>query len=119
MIKMASKQYIPCVIRYITSLAESINSVKSACPSADVSVQSDLLTKCSSYVAQAKEAVLALKQADATASAMEEGKEQAEYFRDVVFKAMEDLRAPIDTLEDMVDKSYWPVPAYGDMLFEV
>ena len=50
---------------------------------------------------------------------MEEGKEQAEYYRDVVVKAMADLRAPIDTLEDIVDKRHWPVPAYGDMLFEV
>ena len=48
-----------------------------------------------------------------------ETKEQAEFFRDVVFTAMNNLRAPIDTLEDMVDKTYWPVPAYGDMLFEV
>ena len=34
-------------------------------------------------------------------------------------KAMEALRAPIDELELLVDKKDWPVPTYGDMLFEV
>ncbi len=119
MVKMAAKQYIPSIIGYVTSLAESINSIRSACPAADVSVQTELLTKCSSLLAEAQKALAALREADNKASAMEEGKEQAEFFRDVVFKAMADLRTPIDTLEDMVDKTYWPVPAYGDMLFEV
>ena len=32
---------------------------------------------------------------------------------------MEALRAPIDELEMLVDKALWPVPTYGDLLFEV
>ena len=119
MIKMASKQYIPCVISYVTSLADSINSITAACPEADMSVQKELLVQCSSLLAEAQKALAALKDADVKANSMEEGKEQAEFFRDVVFKAMSDLRAPIDTLENIVDKQYWPVPSYGDMLFEV
>ena len=119
MIKMASKQYIPAVISYVTSLAESINSITAACAEADMTVQKTLLVKCSSLLADAQKALEELRKADASASAMEEGKEQAEYFRDVVFPAMNALRTPIDTLEDVVDKQYWPVPAYGDMLFEV
>lgn len=119
MIDMASKQYIPSIISYVTSLADSINSVTAACPEADMSVQTDLLKKCSALLAQAQNALNALKIADKEANAMEEGKAQAEFFRDTVFTAMADLRAPIDELEMLVDKEYWPVPAYGDMLFEV
>ena len=119
MIEMASKQYIPAVISYVTSLAESINSITAACAEADLSVQKELLTSCSSLLADAQKALKALKEADKKANTMEEGKEQAEFFRDTVFTAMADLRAPIDKLEMMVDKEYWPVPSYGDMLFEV
>ena len=32
---------------------------------------------------------------------------------------MDDLRAPVDELEMMVDKKVWPVPTYGDLIFEV
>lgn len=119
MIEMASKQYIPSIIKYTTSLAESINSIKAACANADISVQEELLVKCSSLLAKAQSALLKLKEVDATAATVAEGKEQAEYFRDVVFNAMTDLREPIDELEMLVDKEFWPVPTYGDMLFEL
>lgn len=119
MIHMASKEYIPAIISYVTSLGDSINSISAACAEADLSVQKDLLTTCSSLLAKAQTALYALKDADKKANAMEEGKEQAEFFRDTVFTAMADLRAPIDELEMIVDKAYWPVPSYGDMLFEV
>ena len=119
MIHMASKEYIPAIISYVTSLGDSINSISAACAEADLSVQKDLLTTCSSLLAKAQTALYALKDADKKANAMEEGKEQAEFFRDTGFTAMADLRAPIDELEMIVDKEYWPVPSYGDMLFEV
>ena len=119
MIHMASKEYIPAIISYVTSLGDSINSISAACAEADLSVQKDLLTTCSSLLAKAQTALYALKDADKKANAMEEGKQQAEFFRDTVFTAMADLRAPIDELEMIVDKEYWPVPSYGDMLFEV
>ena len=119
MIEMASKQYIPAVISYVTSLADSINSISAACAEADLSVQKDLLTKCSSLLAEAQKALKDLVAADAKANSMEEGKEQAEFFKDTVFTTMASLRAPIDKLEMLVDKEYWPVPSYGDMLFEV
>ena len=57
MVEMASKLYIPSVIKFTTTLAESINAVKAAVPSADVSVQTGLLTKTSSLLAQAQVAL--------------------------------------------------------------
>ncbi len=39
MIDMAGKQFIPAVIKYTTQLAQSINAVAAACPTADFSVQ--------------------------------------------------------------------------------
>lgn len=119
MIDMATKQYIPAVIKYTTSLAESINSIHTACPEAEVTVQTSLLKKCSALLTTSQKALIALREINENAGAMPEGKAQAEYYRDHVFPAMESLRAPIDELEMLVDKEDWPVPSYGDMLFEV
>ena len=119
MIDMAGKQYIPAVIEYVTSLADSINSVTAACSAADVSVQTELLTKCSSLLAAAQKALLHLEDVTEEAATKEEGQEQATFFKDVVFAAMNELRAPIDELEMIVDQDFWPVPTYGDLLFEV
>lgn len=119
MIEMAAKQYIPSIIKYTTSLADSVNQIKSACPEATVSVQTELLTKCSALLAKAQSALNTLIEATDKGCAMEEGKEQAEFYRDTVFSAMSELRAPIDELEMLVDKEFWPVPSYGDLIFEV
>ena len=119
MIDMAGKQYIPAVIQYVTSLADSINSITAACPSADVSVQTELLTKCSSLLASAQKALTNLEKVTAEAAEKEEGQVQATFFKDVVFAAMSELRTPIDELETLVDQDFWPVPTYADLLFEV
>lgn len=119
MIDMAGKQYIPAIIKYTTGLAGSINSVTAACPDADVSVQTELLKKTSSLLVQAQATLKKLEEVVAEAAEKEEGQEQAMFFKNVVFETMNDLRTPIDELEMIVDKEYWPVPTYGDLLFEV
>ncbi|MEG2440329.1 MAG: glutamine synthetase III [Acetivibrio sp.] len=119
MMDMASKKYIPSVIRYTTELAKSINEIRNACAEADISVQISLLREISSLLGETKKAYENLKKVNAHAGEIENEKLQAEYFKDVVFKAMGELRAPVDILETVVDKNFWPVPAYGDMLFEV
>lgn len=118
MIDIASKHIIPAVIKYITSLAHSINEVN-AVGGMDVSCQTELLKKCSDLLAQAKEALKALEAAQKKSSTLSEGKEQAEYFKDVVKEAMDQLRRPVDELEMLVDKEMWPMPSYGDLIFEV
>lgn len=118
MIEMANKLYFPAVIKFVTGLAASINSIKTAVPDADVSVQESLLKETSNLLAKAKDAVVALQEFVAKAAG-KEGGEQALYFKEVVFPAMEVLRTPIDALELVVDKELWPVPTYGDLLFEI
>ncbi len=117
MIDMASKQIIPAIIKYTKTLADTINSVKAA--GADVSVQTDILREVSGLLADTKNALTALSEVTAKASGMEEGKEQAEFYHSDVFAAMEALRAPVDALEMIVDKEAWPMPSYGDLIFEV
>lgn len=118
MIEMANKLYLPAVIKYATSLAGSINAIKAAVPDADVSVQEALLKETSALLTKSKAAVVSL-QGFVLEAADKEGGEQAVYFKNVVFPAMEVLRTPIDALELIVDKELWPVPTYGDLLFEV
>lgn len=119
MIEMASKLYIPAVIRYVERLANSLTAVKNAVPDTDTSVQEELLKKTSTLLSSAQKALNTLKEKDAQAARKEQGSEQANYFHSEVVPAMEALRAPIDELEMLVDKALWPVPTYGDLLFEV
>ena len=118
MIDIATKQIIPAVIRYTTTLAESINAVKAAC-GADISVQTEILMEVSDLLADTKNALSKLEEVTAQGAAMAQGREQAVFYRDEVMTAMKALRTPVDKLEMLVDKSMWPMPSYGDLMFEV
>ncbi len=119
MIDIATKQIIPAVVRYTTVLADSLNSVKAACPEVPVCVQAELLTETSKLLVETKEAMTKLQEVTDIAAKMERGEAQARYYRDEVNTAMEALRDPVDKLEMIVDKSMWPMPSYGDLIFEV
>ncbi len=112
MIDMASKLYIPSVIAYVNSVASSMNTVKSAYAQADTSAQQTILVKASSLLADAQKALDELKKVTDAA-------ETAKEYHDTVLPAMDALRAPIDELETIVDSEYWPVPTYGELMFEV
>ena len=118
MIDIATKQIIPAVIRYTTVLADSINAVKAAGVT-EVSVQAELLKKCSALLKETNEAMHTLSALVEKVPEVAEGRERAVYCREQVVKAMDALRKPVDELEMLVDKSMWPMPSYGDLIFEV
>ena len=117
MIDMASRQIIPAVVRYTKSLADTVIAVKGA--GANASVQAKLLDQVSSGLAQTKTALEKLQKAVEEAGAMQEGKEQAFFYKNAVCTAMENLRRPVDGLEMIVEKEAWPYPTYADLMFEV
>lgn len=117
MIEMTSKQIIPAIMGYTKTLADTVISVKTA--GADASVQSELLAEVSSLLVDTKNALNVLIQVTEEAAVKEEGAVQANYYYTDVVPAMENLRAPVDKLEMIVDKDVWPMPSYGDLIFEV
>ena len=68
---------------------------------------------------ETKEALDTMIKVTDEAASKEEGAVQADFYHSDVFPAMEALRAPVDKLEMIVDKEAWPMPSYGDLLFEV
>ena len=117
MIDIASKHIIPAVMRYARNLAETANEIKGA--GADESVPVEILKQLTGLLSEARKALLVLKDVTRTAAAMEEGEAQAHYYYKEVCTAMTALRIPVDELEMIVDKEEWPMPSYGDLLFEV
>lgn len=115
-IDMATKQYIPSVVRYTKELAETVIRVKEA--GADASIQLAMLNEITILLKEAKNELEKLKVNQSKGFSMK-GKEQAFFYKDVVIEGMNALRKPIDQLEMLVDKDFWPVPSYGDLTFEV
>ena len=119
MIDMASKSIIPAVVGYVGEVASSMNCVMDACPDADVSVQRELVMETSKLLAEARNALATLKKVTAEAAAKVTAPEMARAFSRDVVPAMVALRRPVDELEMIVDKEMWPMPSYGDLMFEL
>ncbi|MCI6091181.1 glutamine synthetase III [bacterium] len=117
MIDIAAKQIIPAVVKYTKTLADTVIAVKEA--GADASVQEEMLSEVTALLAEAKKALSALSDITEEAAEKEEGKVQSEFYHFSVVPAMTALRKPVDELEMIVDKEVWPMPSYGDLLFEV
>lgn len=119
MVDIIRKQVIPAVIKYTTVIADSITSVSNACPEADVSTQTALLKEVSAQLKNTRESLQTLEIDLERTGDFSDEKARAFYFRDTVLPDMKGLRTPVDKLEMLVDKEYWPMPSYGDMIFEV
>ena len=119
MIHMAKKHYIPAIVRYLARLGDSVCKVRNACPQACTAVQEKLLMQTSTYLTEANDALMHLESCVEYSNSIECIAEMANYCYDSISPAMRALRAPIDRLELIVDKDIWPVPTYGDLLFEV
>ena len=117
MIDIASKHIIPAVMRFARNVAGTANEIKQA--GADATVPMNLLRETTQLLSETKMALAKLEEMTDTAAAMPAGQEQADYYHRKVCAAMEELRAPVDRLEMLVDKEEWPMPSYGDLLFEV
>ena len=117
MIHMAGKHYIPAAIHYCTRLGQSIAAVTGA--GVDAPVQKELLEKCSALLTQASEALEKLKVLLPRVDSMDDVPAMAMAYHDQIVPAMAALRKPVDELELLVDKAIWPVPTYGDLMFEV
>lgn len=117
MIRMARRTYLPAISDYMADLASTITTVKSAVAGADMSEHEKLLNILIDGTNRAAEAVRQLVKLHDATEAIEDPQEQAGAYAAKVIPAMDALRKEIDDLECVVERSYWPVPTYNDILF--
>ncbi|WP_238861336.1 glutamine synthetase III [Clostridium sp. YIM B02569] len=119
-LEMAKRQILPAVIKFATSLAESINTIKATGVNADISVQTELLTEVSTLTASLNNNVALLEKLVEKADNFDgDIFDLGMMYRYEVFEQMNTLRADADKLETLVDEEFWPLPTYSDMLFNV
>ncbi len=117
MIDMAVKQIIPAVIKYTGTLSGIIQSMNAVGVTAVV--QTDTLKEINSLLGETSHAVKVLQKTATEAVGIPDNETRAHYYRNYVLPSMEALRRPVDRLEMLVDKEVWPMPSYGDLMFEV
>ena len=116
-LEMAKRQILPAVIKF---LAGSINTINATGLGVDVSAQADLLKEVSTLTASLKKNIGILEEVVAKADSFDgDIFDLGMMYRYEVFEQMSTLREDADKLETLVDKEFWPMPTYEDMLFNV
>ncbi len=114
---MATREILPACTAYAAELAGEIatlEAVKAAGPSLKKK-----LAEISALIEESSTCAEELEAARIAAKDIGEARKQAEVYRDSVFNAMEALRVPVDKLEKLLPKEYWPVPTYDELLFRI
>ena len=119
MVEMALRDILPAVNAYTTEIAGGAVAKTAVLPTADVSMEKDLIARLSALSGKAYLLAQELKRADAAAIAEKDSEKRATAFAECVIPVMEQLRAHVDEMETMTSAKFWPVPNYGDMMFRV
>ena len=106
MLHMVAKDYMPAVIRYLGILDKS------------EPVQRHLYERIAALLAQVDDLRRRLEERAADADGRQDAAAVALAFRERVVPVMERLRGAVDALEMLVGRDYWPVPTYGDLMFD-
>jgi glutamine synthetase len=116
MIEIAKRDIIPAVLEYSANVANTISSLKgqrvsTAVPTTLLKALTSQTDTLGANVKKLENAIVKTGDWDAEKTAKYYGKE--------VVSAMAALRASVDSLETLVDRNYWPMPSYGEVLLSV
>ena len=119
MLDMVWKDILPAASAYSKSLVDTALSKKALNENIDRSFEEENAAKLSTLTATAVIKARALEDALLEIKNFSDSLEQAKFYRDTVFSAMNELRIVIDEMETHTAASYWPYPSYGELLFSV
>ena len=117
MIRMARQTFLPAISDYAAKIASNVVSIKAALSGANMGEHEALLEHLVEGMNQISHRLTALIEVHAAAEAVDDSQEQANTYAEQVIPAMDALREAVDAMEVVVEKDYWPVPTYNDILF--
>ena len=117
MVRMAINHIIPAALDYKhrllkeVALSQEVFGDTSGC-----SVELGLINQINSYIEDISAKSEAMKKARKMANSIDDLYQRAVAYHGIA-EALNDLRRPIDKLEERVDNRTWPLPKYRELLF--
>ena len=119
MVDMAKTQIAPAVSAYTLELARTKKKKKALDSALTCSYETALIRKLSILTDRISTHSAALESSVLFLADTEDIGIQAELIRDKILVKMSELREACDEAETLTAKSYWPYPAYSELLFSV
>ncbi|WP_410208121.1 glutamine synthetase III [Fusobacterium sp.] len=119
-VKMARNEIYPCIIKYITNIAQMINCVREALKEEEyIQFDKEHLIKVIGFKNRLKNTITNLNEGLKKAVLISDEYERACYYHNELIPILEEMRTIVDSLEILVDKTVWPIPTYYDLLFRL
>ncbi len=117
MLEMAKRQILPAVFAYTKELTDTCVS-KASIGIVDVAAKS-IVSELTALTAEFSDKIDVLEDAHDKLSKIFFANEKADFCRDIVLPAMNELRRVSDTMEKIIGEKYWPFPTYDELLYGV
>ena len=117
MLEMVRKEILPACSRFASDLCVSIQN-KAATVGAGA-YEMEVAKKVTALTDELYFTMNRLEETLQGINTLTDIKDIAQYYGEEVIPVMNNAREMADNLETMIDKSYWPYPSYGELLFSV
>jgi len=117
MVEMAKKEIVPAISAEITKLAGAAEIIKNV--GGNNAVEVECVKQMSALNVQLYKKTELLEKAMAKCDKISSNAEKAEFYRDCVIPAMDEVRKISDELEKNSPENCWPIPTYAELLFNV
>ncbi|HEX7412301.1 MAG TPA: glutamine synthetase III, partial [Bacteroidales bacterium] len=118
---LATNHIIPIAIRYQNTLIENVRGLKEVI---DIKTfvklsnnQLQSIKEISEHISAIRTLVFEMTEARKTGNALEDSREKAGVYHDLVLSFFDKIRYHVDKLELLVDDELWPLPKYRELLF--
>ncbi|MBQ9915309.1 MAG: glutamine synthetase type III, partial [Clostridia bacterium] len=120
LLQMINRQILPACLSFADRTAQTVNHVKSTGLGYDIMPAEDILRRVTGSVSALYKATKKLEKAVEKAERFgEDYVAHANFSRDHLVTAMEEVRKHADVLESIVGKEDWPIPTYDDLIYSV
>ncbi len=115
--RLSRRDYLPAINRYAGEVARHVNEVKGALPDADQSSQEEKIRMLADGANEIDKQLNKLHKLHMASREIEDQQERANMNAHEIIPVMDDLRETVDNMEIIVEREFWPVPTYNEILF--
>ena len=119
LLSMVKSDITHAALKYETELATTVAAKRAVLPKTETKTEDALLKKASDLVKALEEKAASLEKDLSKADTLNDVAKLAKFHKEHVGVAMHELREVVDSLEEIIPRSIWPYPTYGEMLYSV
>ena len=118
-LNMVNKDILPAVSGFVKELCAAYNQKMQTGLALNDTYEEHLIKELSALTGELYVKKLALEDAMEKRATFADVGEKARFFKDVIFRSMNEIRGIVDRMEDKTRSTAWPYPTYGAILFSV